>query len=103
MTGLLVRHGKQPWNPPEVTRFSDESELKTLIKSIPSLLAENTAMVDEYAAGRPCPADGSRPGNTRCSWSSPTDWASLGSNAAFYPRVNPQDARRESLRETRSQ
>ena len=48
MTGLLVRHGGQPWTPPATTSFDNEAQLKQLVKAAPGLLAEDTAVVDEF-------------------------------------------------------
>lgn len=48
MTGVLMRQAGGDWQPPATTTYADEKELKLLLKDVPGLLWEDTAVVDEF-------------------------------------------------------
>src|SRR3954470_8687005 len=43
-----MRHMGGKWQPPATAANEDEKELKLLLKDIPGLLGESTAVVDEF-------------------------------------------------------
>ena len=48
MTGVLLRTSGGKWMPPTTTAYVDESQLKLLLKDIPGVLWDDTAVVDEF-------------------------------------------------------
>ena len=43
-----MRHGDGNWEPPATSAYVDEEQLKLLLKEVPGLLWESTAVVDEF-------------------------------------------------------
>lgn len=48
MAGLLIRQSDGKWQPPATATYADEKELKLLLKDVPGLLWDDTAVVDEF-------------------------------------------------------
>jgi hypothetical protein len=48
MAGVLIRQAGGTWQPPATSAYADEKELKLLLKDMPGLLWNETAVVDEF-------------------------------------------------------
>lgn len=48
MTGVLVKRANGKWQPPATSAYVNEEELKLLLKDVPDLLWNDTAVVDEF-------------------------------------------------------